>query len=65
MMAAKISSLTSVGVFAARSVKATGIGRLLVTILEATELKAAKANGECGHTCVVGLLFCLMTKMTR
>lgn len=34
--------------FAARSVKASGIGRLLVTILEATELKAAKPNGERG-----------------
>lgn len=33
-------------VFAARSIKGTGIGRLLVTILEATELKAAKPNGE-------------------
>ena len=33
-------------VFAARSVKASGIGRLLVTILEATELKPAKPNGE-------------------
>lgn len=33
-------------VFAARSMKASGIGRLLVTILEATELKAAKTNGE-------------------
>lgn len=56
MMAAKISRLTSVCVCvrAARSVKATGIGRLLVTILEATELKAAKPNGECGLTGVMG-----------
>ena len=36
-------------VFAARSVKASGIGRLLVTILEATELKPGKPNGE--HSC--------------
>lgn len=64
-MAANISSVTSVGVFAARSVKATGIGRLLVTILEATELKAAKPNGECAHTRVIGSLLCLMTKVTR
>lgn len=48
-IAASISRLTCLGVFPARSVKATGIGRLLVTILEATELKAAKPNGECGH----------------
>ena len=65
--AAKISRLTSMGVFAARSVKATGIGRLLVTILEATELKAAKLNGECGHTHThtntqVSRIFCLGTK---
>lgn len=37
-------------VFAARSVKTSGIGRLLVTILEATELKAAKPNGEHGYS---------------
>lgn len=36
--------------FAARSVKASGIGRLLVTILEATELKAAKPSGEHENT---------------
>lgn len=35
--------------FSARSVKASGIGRLLVTILEATELKAGKPNGENGY----------------
>lgn len=35
--------------FTARSMKGSGIGRLLVTILEATELKAAKPNGE--HEC--------------
>lgn len=46
MMPAKVRGLTSLGVRAARSMKATGIGRLLVTILEATELKAAKPNGE-------------------
>lgn len=42
-------------VFIARSVKTSGIGRLLVTILEATELKAAKPNGEHESTCSVGL----------
>ncbi|TWW67313.1 Intersectin-2 SH3 domain-containing protein 1B SH3P18 SH3P18-like WASP-associated protein [Takifugu flavidus] len=36
--------------YQARSVKATGIGRLLVTILEATELKAAKPNEFLGRT---------------
>lgn len=35
--------------FTARSMKGSGIGRLLVTILEATELRAAKPNGE--HQC--------------
>lgn len=40
--------------FAARSVKGNGIGRLLVTILEATELKASKPNGERGYTNVTG-----------
>lgn len=56
MVAAKVSGLTSVAVLAARSMKATGIGRLLVTILEATELKAAKPNGECGPTHGFGCL---------
>lgn len=65
MMAAKVSGLTCVGVLAARSVKATGIGRLLVTILEATELKAAKPNGECGPTRRMGFLFSLATEMTH
>ncbi|CDR03962.1 unnamed protein product [Oncorhynchus mykiss] len=32
--------------YQARSLKASGIGRLLVTILEATELKSCKSNGE-------------------
>lgn len=44
-----LNELTSVclcGFFSARSVKSSGIGRLLVTILEATELKAGKPNGE-------------------
>lgn len=43
-----LDELTSVClcVFSARSVKSSGIGRLLVTILEATELKAGKPNGE-------------------
>ena len=40
--------------FAARSVKASGIGRLLVTILEATELKAGKPNGEREYFNVAG-----------
>lgn len=45
----KQSFKLSVHVFTARSMKGSGIGRLLVTILEATELKAAKPNGE--HEC--------------
>lgn len=40
-------------VFQSRSVKATGIGRLLVTILEATELKAAKPTGKSNPYCEV------------
>ncbi|XP_067344723.1 intersectin-2b isoform X2 [Channa argus] len=39
--------------YQARSVKASGIGRLLVTILEATELKAAKPNGKSNPYCEV------------
>uniref|UniRef100_H3DK01 Osteoclast-stimulating factor 1 n=1 Tax=Tetraodon nigroviridis TaxID=99883 RepID=H3DK01_TETNG len=39
--------------YQARSMKATGIGRLLVTILEATELKAAKPNGKSDPYCEV------------
>lgn len=46
VMPAKGSGVTRPGVLVARSVKASGIGRLLVTVLEATELRAAKANGE-------------------
>lgn len=45
----KQSFKLSVHVFTARSMKGSGIGRLLVTIQEATELKAAKPNGE--HEC--------------
>lgn len=30
----------------ARSLKSSGIGRLLVTVIEAQELKACKPNGE-------------------
>lgn len=33
-------------VFPARSLKSSGIGRLLVTVTEAQELKACKPNGE-------------------
>uniref|UniRef100_A0A087Y0V7 Intersectin 2b n=2 Tax=Poecilia formosa TaxID=48698 RepID=A0A087Y0V7_POEFO len=40
-------------VYQARSIKGTGIGRLLVTILEATELKAAKPNGKSNPYCEV------------
>uniref|UniRef100_A0A3Q2DYP7 Intersectin 2b n=1 Tax=Cyprinodon variegatus TaxID=28743 RepID=A0A3Q2DYP7_CYPVA len=40
-------------VYQGRSIKATGIGRLLVTILEATELKATKPNGKINPYCEV------------
>ncbi|XP_071368727.1 intersectin-2b [Centroberyx affinis] len=39
--------------YQARSSKASGIGRLLVTILEATELKACKHNGKSNPYCEV------------
>uniref|UniRef100_A0A6Q2X5N2 Intersectin 2b n=1 Tax=Esox lucius TaxID=8010 RepID=A0A6Q2X5N2_ESOLU len=37
----------------ARSMKASGIGRLLVTILEATELKSSKTSGKSNPYCEV------------
>uniref|UniRef100_I3KKD0 Intersectin 2b n=1 Tax=Oreochromis niloticus TaxID=8128 RepID=I3KKD0_ORENI len=40
-------------VYQARSMKGSGIGRLLVTILEATELRAAKPNGKSNPYCEV------------
>ncbi|MBN3299389.1 ITSN2 protein, partial [Amia calva] len=39
--------------YQARSLKASGIGRLLVTILEATELKSSKSNGKSNPYCEV------------
>ncbi|XP_063039904.1 intersectin-2b isoform X2 [Engraulis encrasicolus] len=39
--------------YQARSVKASGIGRLLVTILEGTELKSSKPNGKSNPYCEV------------
>ncbi|XP_028329263.1 intersectin-2b isoform X2 [Gouania willdenowi] len=39
--------------YQARAVKTSGIGRLLVTILEATELKAGKPNGKSNPYCEV------------
>lgn len=33
--------------FVARSQKTSGIGRLMVHVIEATELKACKPNGKC------------------
>ncbi len=53
-LAGLIDLCVCVCVSAARSVKASGIGRLLVTVLEATELKASKSNGERGYTHVTG-----------
>uniref|UniRef100_A0AAY4AGL2 Intersectin 2b n=1 Tax=Denticeps clupeoides TaxID=299321 RepID=A0AAY4AGL2_9TELE len=39
--------------YQARSMKATGIGRLLVTIVEATELRSSKPNGKSNPYCEV------------
>ncbi|XP_056623500.1 intersectin-2b isoform X2 [Triplophysa dalaica] len=39
--------------FQSRSMKAKGIGRLLVTVSEATELKSFKGNGKCNPFCEV------------
>uniref|UniRef100_A0A8C1WD24 Intersectin 2b n=1 Tax=Cyprinus carpio TaxID=7962 RepID=A0A8C1WD24_CYPCA len=39
--------------YQSRSMKASGIGRLLVTILEATELKSSKPNGKINPYCEV------------
>ncbi|XP_071238377.1 intersectin-2-like [Salvelinus alpinus] len=39
--------------YQARSLKASGIGRLLVTVLEATELKSCKPNGKSNPYCEV------------
>uniref|UniRef100_A0A3B3ZCJ7 Intersectin 2b n=1 Tax=Periophthalmus magnuspinnatus TaxID=409849 RepID=A0A3B3ZCJ7_9GOBI len=51
-------------VYQARSVKASGIGRLLVTILEATELKAAKSNGKSNPYCEVTMGSQIFTSRT-
>ncbi|XP_041649408.1 intersectin-2b isoform X2 [Cheilinus undulatus] len=50
--------------YQARSVKASGIGRLLVTILEATELKAAKPNGKSNPYCEVTMGAQIFTSRT-
>ncbi|XP_037651143.1 intersectin-2b isoform X2 [Sebastes umbrosus] len=49
---------------AARSVKASGIGRLLVTILEATELKPGKPNGKSNPYCEVTMGAQMFTSRT-
>lgn len=41
----KLTGLSSS--FVARSQKTSGIGRLMVQVIEATELKACKPNGKC------------------
>ncbi|KAM7423893.1 hypothetical protein PAMA_000317 [Pampus argenteus] len=51
-------------VYQARSVKASGVGRLLVTILEATELKAAKPNGKSNPYCEVTMGAQIFTSRT-
>ncbi|XP_067448433.1 intersectin-2b isoform X2 [Thunnus thynnus] len=51
-------------VYQARSVKASGIGRLLVTILEATELKPAKPNGKSNPYCEVTMGAQIFTSRT-
>uniref|UniRef100_A0AAQ5YUP7 Intersectin 2b n=1 Tax=Amphiprion ocellaris TaxID=80972 RepID=A0AAQ5YUP7_AMPOC len=50
--------------YQARSVKTSGIGRLLVTILEATELKAAKPNGKSNPYCEVTMGAQIFTSRT-
>ncbi|XP_074522981.1 intersectin-2b [Halichoeres trimaculatus] len=50
--------------YQARSVKASGIGRLLVTILEATELKAGKPNGKSNPYCEVTMGAQIFTSRT-
>ncbi|CAJ1048909.1 intersectin-2b isoform X1 [Xyrichtys novacula] len=50
--------------YQARSVKASGIGRLLVTILEATELKAGKSNGKSNPYCEVTMGAQIFTSRT-
>nr|XP_057945813.1 intersectin-2b isoform X1 [Doryrhamphus excisus] len=47
-----------------RSVKGAGIGRLLVTILEATELKAGKSNGKTNPYCEVTMGTQMFTSRT-
>ncbi|TNN60807.1 Intersectin-2 [Liparis tanakae] len=50
--------------YQARSVKASGIGRLLVTILEATELKPGKPNGKSNPYCEVTMGAQIFTSRT-
>uniref|UniRef100_A0A665V1D1 Intersectin 2b n=1 Tax=Echeneis naucrates TaxID=173247 RepID=A0A665V1D1_ECHNA len=50
--------------YQARSVKASGIGRLLVTVLEATELKAGKPNGKSNPYCEVTMGAQIFTSRT-
>ncbi|XP_060897055.1 intersectin-2b [Labrus mixtus] len=50
--------------YQARSVKTSGIGRLLVTILEATELKAGKSNGKSNPYCEVTMGAQIFTSRT-
>ncbi|XP_058485779.1 intersectin-2b isoform X2 [Solea solea] len=51
-------------VYQGRSVKSSGIGRLLVTILEATELKAGKPNGKSNPYCEVTMGAQIFTSRT-
>ncbi|XP_069378408.1 intersectin-2b isoform X2 [Paralichthys olivaceus] len=50
--------------YQARSVKSSGIGRLLVNILEATELKAGKPNGKSNPYCEVTMGAQIFTSRT-
>ncbi|XP_034432883.1 intersectin-2b isoform X1 [Hippoglossus hippoglossus] len=50
--------------YQARSVKTSGIGRLLVTILEATELKAGKPSGKSNPYCEVTMGAQIFTSRT-
>ncbi|XP_033874350.3 intersectin-2 isoform X1 [Acipenser ruthenus] len=50
--------------YQARSLKATGIGRLLVSIIEATELKSCKPNGKSSPYCEITMGYQCFTTRT-
>ncbi|KAK6490049.1 intersectin-2 isoform X1 [Huso huso] len=50
--------------YQARSIKATGIGRLLVNIIEGTELKSCKPNGKSNPYCEITMGYQCFTTRT-